>query len=100
MVERPVLHDYTALQLQNWWNTKAAVLQEIMTNFDGLILDNLLSLTRGVIQREKQKETAMTTKHFTIQADGDSTTYPTLEAALEQAKRYVGDKRRNHGDVY
>lgn len=41
------------------------------------------------------------TKHYTITGKGDNTQYETLEAATDQAKRYVGDRRRNSGyDTY
>lgn len=61
-------------------------------------LDHLLVLAREVVQQDKQKETTMTdvkTESYVILGEGSTNEYVTYEKAVDQAKRFVGDGRRN-----
>lgn len=69
--------------------------------FDEAVLGPLLdNIDRIIQQQQKETNTMATTKHFIIASTGDSTEYDSFDNAVAQAKRYVGDQRRNRGDSY
>lgn len=61
-----------------------------------LILDNLLQ----IIQQEKETTMTENVKHWHLAGKGDVTTYATLAAATDQAKRYVAGHTARSGGVY